>query len=293
MTASPARGADIAVLGAAGKTGEAVVTALEKALSKTNPVRRVVHTARRAGDRAVDLETGAGLLEALSGCRGVYFIAPNMHPGEPGLFERFLRAASEAGVDHVVYHSVAWPYTPAMPHHLDKARCEDILHAFGGVRWTVVQPCAYAENFASVLDGSADTLDVPYDPDASFSFVALADVASVAARVLAEGADVHHGATYELGGPEALSVRQLCAAAGGSVQLRKVSARVWMERHGGELPAHTRTRLTAMFDYYDAHGFVAGSAVTAALLDRAPIRIADLVSVMPSRQAVGGVGKGL
>ncbi len=279
-TAHLSRGTDLAVIGAAGKTGTAVVAALETA--DTTPVRRVVHTARRAGDRAVDLETGAGLVDALSGCRGVYFIAPNMHPDEPALFERFLGAVAEAGVNHVVYHSVAWPYTPAMPHHLDKARCEDILHA-SGVRWTVLQPCAYTENFASVLDGSVDALDVPYDPDAPFSFVALSDVAAVAARVLVEGADVHHGATYELGGPDAVSVRQLCAVAGRSVKIEQVSAPVWMGRHGRDLPADTRERLAAMFGFYDDHGFVAGSAVTAALLGREPARVADLVSSMPRR----------
>ncbi|MFX1758504.1 SDR family oxidoreductase [Rhodococcus sp. As11] len=279
-TADISRGADLAVIGAAGKTGTAVVSALETA--DATPVRRVVHTARRAGDRAVDLETGAGLADALSGCCGVYFIAPNVHPDEPALFERFLRAAAGAGVDHVVYHSVAWPYTPAMPHHLDKARCEDILHA-SGVRWTVLQPCAYTENFASVLDGSVDALDVPYDPDAQFSFVALADVAAVAARVLIEGADVHHGATYELGGPDAVSVRQLCAVTGRSVEIEQVSVPTWMERHGRGLSEDARERLAAMFDFYDDHGFVAGSVVTAALLGRAPARVEDLVSSMPRR----------
>ncbi|MGN0125302.1 MAG: SDR family oxidoreductase [Rhodococcus sp. (in: high G+C Gram-positive bacteria)] len=279
-TAHLSRGTDLAVIGAAGKTGTAVVAALETA--DTTPVRRVVHTARQAGDRAVDLETGAGLVDALSGCRGVYFIAPNMHPDEPALFERFLGAVSEADVEHVVYHSVAWPYTPAMPHHLDKARCEDILHA-SGVRWTVLQPCAYTENFASVLDGSVDALDVPYDPDAPFSFVALSDVATVAARVLVEGVDVHHGATYELGGPDAVSVRQLCAIAGRAVEIEQVSVPVWMERHGRDLPADARERLAAMFGFYDDHGFVAGSAVTAVLLGREPTRVADLVSSMPRR----------
>ncbi|WP_016932442.1 SDR family oxidoreductase [Rhodococcus sp. R1101] len=279
-TADISRGTDLAVIGAAGKTGTAVVSALETA--DATPVRRVVHTARRAGDRAVDLETGAGLDDALSGCCGAYFIAPNVHPDEPALFERFLRAAAGAGVDHVVYHSVVWPYTPAMPHHLDKARCEDILHA-SGVRWTVLQPCAYTENFASVLDGSVDALDVPYDPDAPFSFVALADVAAVAARVLIEGADVHHGATYELGGPDAVSVRQLCALAGRSVEIEQVSVPTWMERHGRDLSEDARERLAAMFDFYDDHGFVAGSVVTAALLGRAPARVEDLVSSMPRR----------
>ncbi|MFD6893155.1 NmrA family NAD(P)-binding protein [Rhodococcus sp. NPDC060086] len=276
MGAFTSGGADLAVIGAAGKTGAAVVAALEKKAS----VRRVVHTARRADDRAVDLETGAGLREALSGCRGVYFIAPNVHPDEPALLRRVLAAATEGGVDHVVYHSVAWPYTPDMPHHLDKARCEDELHRYGGVRWTVLQPCAYAENFAAVLDGSVNTLAVPYDPDAVFSFVGLADVAEAAARVLIEGADIHHGATYELGGPEELSVRQLCRRAPGSVVVGQVPVADWMDRHGGDLTVDARARLAAMFDFYDRHGFVAGSTQLRALLGRRPVGVTDLVGAM-------------
>ncbi len=203
-----------------------------------------------------------------------------MHPDEPALLRRVLVAAVEAGVDHVVYHSVAWPYTPEMPHHLDKARCEDMLHTFGGVQWTVLQPCVYAENFGDVLDGSVDTLEVPYDLDAPFSFVALADVAEAAARVLVEGAAVHHGATYELGGPEAIGVRQLCEQAVRPVNPTRISVAEWEERHAQSLSGDARARLAAMFDFYDRHGFAAGSAQLRGLLGRAPLGVAELVRAM-------------
>jgi uncharacterized protein YbjT (DUF2867 family) len=266
MTEFLSRGADIAVVGAAGKTGAAVVAAL----GGLADLRRVVHTARRPGDVAVDLDTGTGLDEALSGCRGVYVIAPNVHPDEPALVRRVLAAAADAGVEHVVYHSVAWPYTPAMPHHVDKARCEDLVRT-SGLRWTVLQPCAYAENFVAILDGSASTVELPYSPDARFSFVRLADVAEVAARVLVEGPDIHHGATYELGGPEALSVRDLCERADEPVSVKQVSVDEWMSRHGQSLSEDGRVRLSAMFEFYDRHGFLAGNAVFESLLGRPPM----------------------
>ncbi|MBC2640934.1 MULTISPECIES: NmrA family NAD(P)-binding protein [unclassified Rhodococcus (in: high G+C Gram-positive bacteria)] len=265
MTGFLSRGAEIAVVGAAGKTGAAVVAALEGLAD----VRRVVHTARRPGDVAVDLDTGAGLVEALSGCRGVYVIAPNVHPDEPAIVRRVLAAAADTGVEHVVYHSVAWPYTPAMPHHVDKAVCEDLLRT-SGLRWTVLQPCAYVENFGAVLDGSASTVELPYSPDATFSFVRLADVAEVAARVLVEGPDIHHGATYELGGPEPLSVRDLCDRASVPVSVKQVPVTEWMSRHSRDLTADGRARLSAMFEFYDRHGFVAGNAVFESLLGRPP-----------------------
>ncbi|NKS96336.1 NmrA family NAD(P)-binding protein [Rhodococcus hoagii] len=261
------RGGELAVIGAAGKTGAAVVRALAG-----RPVRRVVHTARRAGDRRVDLETGEGLESALTGCRGVYFIAPNVHPDEPGLLRRTLDAAARAGVHHVVYHSVAWPHTPAMPHHLDKAVCEDMLRTHGGVQWTILQPCAYAENFPTLLDGTATALEVPYNPEAPFTFVRLPDVAAAAARVLDEGADVHHGVTYELGAAEVSSIGQWSRALPHEVTVRRIRVDEWADRYGGDLPRDARDRLIAMFDFYDRHGFVARSTGWEALLDRPPGR---------------------
>jgi NAD(P)H dehydrogenase (quinone) len=248
MSSGIARGTDIAVIGAAGKTGSAVIDALPPG------ARRLVHTARVEGDYAVELETGTGLRKALLGCRAVYFIAPNVHPDEPRLLRNALTAAASAGVEHVVYHSVAWPFTPAMPHHMDKAVCEDELHR-SPLNWTVLQPCAYLENFASVIAGESSRITLPYSPDTRFSFVSLRDVAAVAATVLVEGSP-HHGATYELGGSETLSVRELAARYGAEVE--RISLDEWQESVGSAMPAGAAARLRAMFDFYDHHDFVAG-----------------------------------
>ncbi|MCZ4520967.1 NmrA family NAD(P)-binding protein [Rhodococcus ruber] len=276
MELDVSRGTDIAIVGATGKTGRAVAAALEGVAV----VRRLSRSAR---DYPVDLETGAGLVEAFTGCRGVYFIAPNVHPDEPALLSRALEAAASAGVDHVVYHSVAWPYSPRMPHHMDKARCEDELRAFGskrGMHWTILQPCAYAQNFEAVLTGSP-SLVVPYSLDTKFSFVSLDDVAEVAARILVEGAERHHGATYELGGPEMLSVRDLVrlveAMTGRAVSMESIGVDEWMSVHGTGLSPDAQQRLSAMFEYYNDRDFLASSVVTTALLGREPTPVRALV----------------
>ena len=278
MALDVSRGTDIAIVGATGKTGRAVADALDG-------IALVRRLSRSAPDFPVDLETGEGLAEAFTGCRGVYFIAPNVHPDEPALVLRALDAAASAGVDHVVYHSVAWPYSPRMPHHMDKARCEDDLRAFcseHGMHWTILQPCAYAQNFEAVLDGSSTDLAVPYSLDTTFSFISLDDVAEVAARILVEGADIHHGSTYELGGPEALSVRDVVrlveVATGRVVASRSSSVDEWMRLHSDSMSADEQHRLGAMFEFYDDRDFLAGSAVTAALLGREPTPVRALIS---------------
>ena len=216
----------IAVTGAAGKTGRAVTASLQRRGVEVVPLARGV----------VDLDTGAGL-EHLDGCSAVYLIAPNVHPDEPGVVSRVLAAAREHGVERVVYHSVAQPYAPAMPHHVDKARSEDLVRR-SGLAWTVLQPCAYAQNLLDALHSETPALTVPYSVDSPFSFVDLDDVGKAAAAVLTEPR--HVGATYELGGPDAVSVRDLAALAqdvlGTCVPASNMSVQEWRGAGGAALP---------------------------------------------------------
>ena len=181
----------------------------------------------------------------LTGCDAAYLIAPNLHPDEPAYVAAALEAMRAARVGRVVYHSVASPYVPAMPHHVGKAVSEDLVRR-SGLAWTILQPGAYLQN----LDLSGPTVGVPYDVDAVFGFLDLADLGVAAARVVLE--DGHEGATYELASRRA-TVRQLAAEAG--AEARRV-----------EDPG-THPWLSAMFAYYDAHGLPAGTLTLRALLD--------------------------
>jgi uncharacterized protein YbjT (DUF2867 family) len=219
----------IAVLGGHGKTGRAVAAAL---------------AARRASPVTIGRAEWPWLGAALAGCEAAYLIAPNLHPDEPAYVAEALAALSAAGVPRVVYHSVASPYAPDMPHHLGKAVSEDLVRR-SGLAWTILQPGAYLQN----LDLTRDVV-VPYDVHAVFGFADLRDVAAVAAIVLTE--EGHVGATYELASRVA-SVAELAAEAG-------VTATRTDQRPDGWLGA--------MFAYYDRHGLPAGTRTLEALLQR-------------------------
>ena len=178
----------IAVLGGSGKTGRAIATALE---------------ARAASVTSIGRRDWGDLAGALHGCDAVSVIAPNFHPDEPAYVAEVLAAAETAGVTRLVYHSVATPYAPAMPHHLGKARSEDLVRR-SATAWTVLQPCAYVQNLVPALRSADAVLEVPYAVDRPFGLVDLDDVAEATARVLLD--DGHVGATYELGGPAWLTV---------------------------------------------------------------------------------------
>jgi uncharacterized protein YbjT (DUF2867 family) len=263
-----------AVTGASGKTGRAVGAAL-----------------RAQGERVVEVGRAGwrDLAASIAGTDRLYVIAPNMHPDEPGLVTAAVHAARTAGVPRIVYHSVASPYAPAMPHHVAKARAEDVVRR-SGLAWTILQPCAYLQNFLPLLTPEADRIEVPYDVQQPFGLVDLADVAEAAAAVLLDG--THVGATYELGGPALVSVADIASAASALLGRRVAAVRVdpagWAAHHP-QPDLTTRDWLLAMFGYYDAHGLPAGPLPLRALLGRDPHSLQDVLARELGSEGVGSV----
>jgi NAD(P)H dehydrogenase (quinone) len=181
----------------------------------------------------------------MTGCDAAYVVARNFHPDEPAYVAQALAACRAAGVGRVGYHSVASPYVPAMAHHLAKAEAEAVVRR-SGLAWTILQPGVYVQNFD--LSGP---VEVPYDVDATFGFLDLADLGDAVATVLLE--EGHVGATYELA-TRTGSVADLAADAG------TTAVRV----DAGDAPPGLR----AMFAYYDEHGLPAGTLPLRALLKR-------------------------
>jgi len=222
--------AGVAVLGGHGKTGRAVCSALVDRGVDARPLGRA---------------DWPDLASAVAGCEAAYVIAPNLHPDEPSYVAAVLAALSSEGVERVVYHSVASPYVPAMPHHVGKAVSEDLVRR-SGPGWTILQPGAYLQN----LDLTGP-VGLPYSPDVPFGFLDLADLGRAAAVVLTEAG--HAGATYELA-TRVATVRELAAEAGVSVsQVPDPGTHPW---------------LSAMYAYYDEHGLLVGTKVLEALLRR-------------------------
>lgn len=265
----------VLVIGATGKTGRAVTRALAAQEVDVRAAVRSTEAGKRAyaaGARSisvVDLESGVGLDEALAGVDAVYHLAPNVHPDEVGFAERVAAAAERAGLSRFVFHSVLHPDEASMPHHLRKAEAEKVIRAhLPGV--TVLRPAAYHQN---LVDAAASgQLTVPYSLDAPFTNVDLADVAEVAATVLTRVG--HEGLTYDLAGPEVLSVRDLARVAtdvlGRPVQAIRVDVAEWVAGPGAALSGQARDDLLAMFASYDRGGLVGDPSTLRRLLGREP-----------------------
>ena len=150
----------------------------------------------------------------------------------------FVDAAAEAGVEHVVYTS----FTGAAPDAVftlarDHAATEDALRA-SGVRTTFLRDGLYADLLVQFAD-AAGVLRGPAG-DGRVAAVAVADVAASLVAVLRDPA-AHAGRTYELSGPEALTldeVAQTCRRVTGRPYAyeRETVEQAWASRAGYGAP---------------------------------------------------------
>lgn len=269
----------ILVTGAAGKTGRAVIQALQPA---GEPVRAFVRHDSQGDDLRLlgakdvivgDLRNPDDLLRAFTGVRAVYHICSNMNPDEVSIGRNTIEAAQKTGLQQFVYHSVLHPQVQAMTHHWYKLQVEALLFE-SGLAYTIMQPAAYMQNVRGYWTRMTDEgiYAVPYSNQSRFSLVDLADVAEAAARVLREPGK-HDFAIYELCGWQILSNSDIARLVGDLIG-REVSA-VALDRADWEIKVRAEgmnefsiKTLLNMFEYYDRHGFVGNGNVLTWLLGR-------------------------
>lgn len=277
----------ILVIGAAGKTGRAIVQAL---LAKGASVRGLV---RRAEQTAVlhslgvsdvvvgDVRETAVLTQALHRVQAIYHICPNMQPDEVEIGQNVITAAQKAGISHFVYHSVLHPQTEKMPHHWHKLRVEEMLFE-SGLPFTILQPSVYMQNilanWQTILD--AGLYQTPYPITTRLSLVDVADVAAAAAIVLTEPG--HTEATYELVGPQALSQEEvaqvLSQEIGRFVQAAELPLEIWVQQsQKAGLGIYQRETLVKMFKYYAHFGLIGNGQVLRWLLKRPSTTLATFI----------------
>ena len=277
----------ILVTGAAGKTGLAILTALQQRGAKTRAFVKddeQILTVRQAGAAEVvvgDLLDADVWRLATTAVSAIYHIGPNMHPQEVRIGQLMIAAARSIGNCRVVYHSVLHPQVREMPHHWNKLKVENILFN-AGLTYTVLQPTAYMQNLLAYLPAIKDegVLSVPYPAETALSLVDLHDVAAVAAKLLTE--PEHDYATYELVGTEPLS--QTAVADTFSqllrrpVEVRSIPLKTWQaQAQAKNMPDEAITSLISMFVYYAQNGLTGNPQVLRFLLGREPTSLATFI----------------
>ncbi|MCW2858191.1 MAG: NAD(P)-dependent oxidoreductase [Marmoricola sp.] len=153
----------------------------------------------------------AASVAALTGIDVLFMVSASESPNRRAEHRTFIAAAEAAGVGHLVYTSFAGAspdalFTLGRDHHDAE---QAILES--GMAHTILRDNFYLD----VLPLFADQNGVIRGPagDGRVAAVARADVAAVAAEVLRSPAD-HAGVSYELSGPEALTMTEVATRAG-------------------------------------------------------------------------------
>ncbi|MER5648320.1 NAD(P)H-binding protein [Streptosporangium sp. NPDC002524] len=219
------------VTGATGSVGRHVLADL---LAMGHPVRALSRAPgqaslpRQAEIFQGDLAEPEGLREALRGVRAVYLMALGGAPVP------FAELAERSGVRRIVLLSTSdvldgiedverQPDAVARAH----AAFEQAV-ARTGMRWTFLRPNEFAGNslhWAPQIK-AGDVVRAPY-PLARTAPIHERDIAAVAVRALTE--DGHHGARYELTGPQAIThadqLDAIGAAIGRPLRMEEIPAR--------------------------------------------------------------------
>jgi NAD(P)H dehydrogenase (quinone) len=201
----------IAVTGVTGAVGGAVARRLADA---GLPQRLLARTPARApelpGSTVHEVAYGdhAASVAALTGVSTLLMVSAAEDEHRLAQHVAFVDAAAEAGVRHLVYTSFAGAapdatFTLARDHHATEERIRA-----SGMAWTFFRDAFYID-FVSQLVGEDGVIRGPAG-DGRVAAVTRADVAEVAAAILRDPGS-HAGATYELTGPEALTMAEIAA----------------------------------------------------------------------------------
>ena len=211
-------GADVVVTGVTGGLGGRVARRLaERGVTQRLVVRDPGRAPELAGAEVAtaSYDDPGSLRRALQGARTLVMVSASEDPDRLRLHANVVDAATDAGVERVVYTS----FSGAAPQCTftfgrDHWHTEELIKA-SGLAWTMLRDNLYLD-FLPLMVGPDGVIRGPA-AEGRVAAVTRDDIADVAVAVL-EGGDDHTGRTYDLTGPEALTMaevaEQLTAFAG-------------------------------------------------------------------------------
>jgi uncharacterized protein YbjT (DUF2867 family) len=190
----------ILVTGGTGKLGRPTVARL---LAAGHDVR-VLSRKPGAGRILGDLNTGAGLEEAVHGVRSVLHLTSG-GTKEAEHTKRVALAAREAGVEHLIYISIVGVDRNPFPYYRAKLRSEQAVRAVG-VPFTILRATQFHEFVAALAGGKSKR--IAFVPEIPLQPIAVDEVAARLVELVAAGPS---GRVADVGGPEQALVTEFAA----------------------------------------------------------------------------------
>jgi NAD(P)H dehydrogenase (quinone) len=210
-TPLPSSQPDLAVTGSTGVVGGMVAQRIADAgFAQRLPVRSVAKAPELPGAVVLPFsyDDREASVAALEGVQTLFMVSAAEDENRVDQHKAFIDSAVAAGVRHIVYTS----FFGAAPNAIftlgrDHYATEQYIEA-SGLSWTFLRDNFYLD-FVKYLVGDDGVIRGPAG-NGRMSAVARADVAEVAAAVLLD-VDAHRDLTYDLTGPEALTLGEAAA----------------------------------------------------------------------------------
>ncbi len=272
----------VLVSGATGQQGGAIARELLEAGWRVRAMTRkpgaeAAQALARRGAEVVqaDLDDDASVRRALDGGWGAVAIQNTWEAGverEEDQGKRFAKAARDAGIQHLLYQSVASAHRgTGIPHFDNKWRVEQTIRDLRFPSWTVIRPVFFMENllspwFKPYIDQG--TLAIGMKPDTRLQMIAVQDIGKYGLRAFERHAQLNGRAIDiagdELTGPEAAAI--LSDVTGRPISFYSVP--IEDVRKGSE-------EYAVMLEWFDAVGYDADIAGTSKEFDVPPTRFRE------------------
>lgn len=202
----------IFITGANGNITKHVVRLL---LDSGMPIRIGNHSVTKTAEKAVNKKTDEVYFDflkphtytaAVSGCSSVFMIRPPAIANTRQTLNVFIECAYKAGVEHIVFVSVAGAESNSLvPHHAVE---QQLIKS--GNRYTILRPGFFAQNLESAYLNDIKNDDRLYLPSGHglVNFIDARDIAKVAVMSLMDSTK-HSNKAYTLAGSQAVTFEQV------------------------------------------------------------------------------------
>jgi len=255
----------VAVVGATGKTGQAVTARLLEGGHQARALARESARLRALANMGAeafpaDLSDPGKLRAAFTGVDGVYHCSPvGLQQADPFGVERAwtrnaIAAAQAAGVAHFVYLSVHGADHPRGVVLMDTKHRLEVELSISKLPYTVLRPNWFMDNLeiSNAPQLLAGAFGYPLSADARLQPVAVRDIAEAVVRVLEIGP---RRAALEVMGPQALTFTQmaeiLSQALGREVKYRPLDRKVFLDAASPLVGKEYALRVLEMFGHFE------------------------------------------